>query len=173
MSAGKRVQQFVRAVTQRMSETDYDFVRTHLPKEALPLFLAMHPADQVHVRNVAHTAMKMAEERGLAAEQQDFLLRCALLHDVGRVKGDLNIMGKVMAVLMTHYLPKLSAAWQKRADPVGHALYVYRHHPAIGAEKLKAIGLTQEAAVIAHHHEKEQAGDSEVLKILRAADEQN
>lgn len=173
MSAYKRVRQFVRAVTQRMTSEDYDFVRHHLPENALPLFFAMHPADQVHVRNVAFTALKMAEERGLAAEQKEFLLRCALLHDVGRVKGDLNIMGKVMAVLMTHYLPKLSAAWQKKQDPIGHALYVYRHHPAIGAEKLKAIGLMQEAAVIAHHHERERAGDSEVLKILRAADEQN
>lgn len=173
MSAYKRVRQFVRAVTQRMSAQDYDFVRAHLPREALPLFLAMHPADQVHVRNVAKTAMKMGEERGFSQSQQEFLLRCALLHDVGRVKGDLNVMGKVMAVLMTHCLPKLAEAWRKKQDSVGHALYVYRHHPAIGAEKLRAIGLAEEAAVIEHHHEPERAGDSEVLKILRAADEQN
>lgn len=173
MSARQRVRQFVRAVTQRLSEDDRRFVQLHLPCRAVPLFYAMHPADQVHARNVAYTALDMARAQNFTREQKEFLMRCALLHDVGRTKGDLNVMGKVMAVLMRHYAPQLAQRWMQHHDPIGHALYVARHHAEIGAEKLRGIGLYAEAEVIVHHHESAAAGDSEVLRLLRAADELN
>ena len=90
MSMRGRVRQFVRAVTERMDEGDRAFIRANLPAKALSLFAAMHPADQVHVRNVAYTALALAKEHGLSAEQRAFLVRCALLHDVGRRRGDLD-----------------------------------------------------------------------------------
>ncbi|XOQ25179.1 MAG: HDIG domain-containing protein [Mitsuokella multacida] len=173
MSAAQRVRQFVRALTQHLDEDDRRFIYLHLPSRAVPLFYAMHPADQVHARNVAYTALDMARAQNFTREQKEFLMRCALLHDVGRAKGDLNIMGKVMAVLMRHYAPQLAQRWMQHHDPIGHALYVARHHAELGAEKLRGIGLYAEAEVIVHHHEPAAAGDSEVLRLLRAADELN
>ena len=173
MSVRGRVRQFVRAVTERMDEGDRAFVRANLPAKALPLFAAMHPADQVHVRNVAYTALALAKEHGLPAEQRAFLVRCALLHDVGRRRGDLDILGKVFAVLMMHYLPCTSGRLMMREGRLGHALYVYRHHPAIGAALLRGIGMEAEAGVIECHHQAASAGDSFVLTLLREADAQN
>ncbi|WP_302489675.1 HDIG domain-containing metalloprotein [uncultured Mitsuokella sp.] len=173
MSAAQRVRQFVRALTQHLDEDDRRFIYLHLPCRAVPLFYAMHPADQVHARNVAYTALDMARAQNFTREQKEFLMRCALLHDVGRTKGDLNVMGKVMAVLMRHYAPGLAKRWMQHRDPIGHALYVARHHAEIGAARLRAIGLYEEAAVIVHHHEPETKGDSEMLRLLRAADERN
>lgn len=173
-----RVRQFARALTERMTAEDWRHVKAILPAAALPLFRAMHPADQCHVLHVARTAEKMAEREGLSREERTILARCALLHDVGRVKGDLDIMGKVFAVLVMHGLPAVGRRmmrkdaqrlWQKP----GHALYVYRHHPAIGAAKLRAIGLTKEAAIIAQHHEPPSLFDPPVLRLLKAADEEN
>lgn len=168
-----RVRQFVRAVTQHMGEADHAFVRANLPEKALPLFYAMHPADQVHARNVAYTARALAEQHGLPQEQRAFLIRCALLHDVGRRRGDLDILGKVFAVLMMHYLPRASERLMAREGRLGHALYVYRHHPIIGAALLRGIGMAAEAGVIEHHHQAASAGDSLVLTLLREADAQN
>lgn len=168
-----RVRQFVRAVTQHMGEADHAFVRANLPAKALPLFYAMHPADQVHARNVAYTARALAERHGLPEEQRAFLIRCALLHDVGRRKGDLDILGKVFAVLMMHYLPHASERLMEHEGRLGHALYVYRHHPAIGAALLREIGMEAEAGVIECHHQAASAGDSFVLTLLREADAQN
>lgn len=168
-----RVRQFVRAVTQHMGEADRAFVRANLPAKALPLFYAMHPADQVHACNVAYTSRALAGERGLPEEQRAFLIRCALLHDVGRRRGDLDILGKVFAVLMMHYLPRTSGRLMMREGRLGHALYVYRHHPAIGAALLRGIGMEAEAGVIECHHQAASAGDSFVLTLLREADAQN
>ena len=168
-----RVRQFVRAVTQHMGEADHAFVRANLPAKALPLFYAMHPADQVHARNVAYTARALAGERGLPEELRAFLIRCALLHDVGRRRGDLDILGKVFAVLMMHYLPRTSGRLMMREGRLGHALYVYCHHPAIGAALLRGIGMEAEAGVIECHPQAASAGDSFVLTLLREADAQN
>lgn len=172
-----RVRQFVRAVTQHMGEADHAFVRANLPAKAWPLFYAMHPADQVHARNVAYTARALAGERGLPEEQRTFLIRCALLHDVGRRRGDLDILGKVFAVLMMHYLPHASERLMEHEGRLGHALYVYRHHPAIGAALLREIGMAEEARIIERHHMADDmadaAGDRQVLRLLREADARN
>ena len=174
----RRVRQFVRAVTEHETAADRRHVKAVLPEKAWPLFAAMHPADQCHVLHVERTAEEMADEASLTREERALLAHCALLHDVGRVKGDLNVVGKVFAVLMMHGLP----SWGKRMacaeahhlwQRPGHALYVYCHHPAIGAARLRGIGMEEEASIIEQHHEPPGLLDTPVLRILKAADEQN
>lgn len=74
---------------------------------------------------------------------------------------------------MMHYLPRTSGRLMMREGRLGHALYVYRHHPAIGAALLRGIGMEAEAGVIECHHQAASAGDSFVLTLLREADAQN
>lgn len=178
LPGARRVRQFARAMTEHMTEKDWRHVQALLPADALPLFRAMHPADQCHVLHVERTAEEMAAREHLPREERALLARCALLHDVGRVRGDLDVMGKVFAVLVMHGLPAVGRRMMCRDAHVpwrklGHALYVYRHHPAIGAAKLRAAGLAEEAAIIAQHHEPPSLLDPPVLRILKAADEQN
>ncbi len=169
----QRVRQFFRALHAHLSENEKRLVAAHLNEEERRLFYAMHPIDQAHAVHVAETAARLADE----AEEQgcgmprEFLLRCALLHDVGRVKGDLDLWGKVWAVLAHHYLPKLS---RRLADgKCVHFLYVYYHHAEIGAEKLRAIGDDDIADVIRWHHSPAKPGDGMALNLLREADERN
>ena len=89
----QRVKQFYRAITARITMADRAWVEETLPAAAKPLFYDMHPADQYHALNVAKTAMRLWGEA--PAGDRDLLLRAALLHDVGRVQGDMDIMGKV------------------------------------------------------------------------------
>ena len=74
---------------------------------------------------------------------------------------------------MMHYLPSTSARLMERPGRLGHALYVYRHHPDIGAALLRKIGMAEEAAVIERHHMAAAPGDSPVLVLLREADARN
>lgn len=176
-----RIFQFYRAMTAHLSRQDKRWVRARLPQRALPLFFAMHRVDQYHALHVAKTALQLLAElpeEQQAAISQPFLLRCALLHDVGRVKGDLNIWGKVFCVLMMHFLPGLAKRmeceeaeyfWQKP----GHALYVYEHHAELGASKLRQSHLEREADIVAKHHTPPWADDPIELVLLRKADERN
>ena len=92
----QRIRQFFRAVTARVNTRDDAFVRAHLPAVAQSLFYAMHRVDQCHAIRVAYTAAQLAA-RERAALDRALLLRAALLHDVGRRKGDLDLFGKVAA----------------------------------------------------------------------------
>ena len=99
------------------------------------------------------------------------LERSALLHDVGRRKGDLDIWGKVACVLLVHYFPKRSKQWAE--DGMSTMLHVYYHHPQIGAKLLRGIGLFEEADIIERHHAPADVHDSMELRLLREADEAN
>ena len=172
-----RAGQFLRAVGARVTSEDMAFMEAHLPREARPLFLAMHVADQRHALNVAYTALELAREaQGI---DRELLLRCCLLHDVGRVKGAMDVWGKVWTVLADKLLSR--EAWaaleRRQADHFwqrpGLALYVYRCHPEMGAEKLAALGLEREAELVRLHHSPERPADPEELKLLRRADALN
>ncbi|MCI6283339.1 HD domain-containing protein [Selenomonas sp.] len=168
-----RVRQFVRAVTARVTDEDRAYVASVLPEQAVPLFYAMHRADQRHALNVTRTAMALADERERdgARVNRALLERCALLHDVGRRRGDLDIFGKVACVLLVHVFPARSKRWADNGTSA--MLRVYYHHPQIGAELLRGIGLFLEASIIERHHAPAQATDPIELTLLRAADEAN
>ena len=168
----QRVKQFYRAVTARITIEDRAWVEETLPAAAQSLFYAMHPADQYHALNVAKTAMRLWGEA--PAGDRDLLLRAALLHDVGRVQGDMDIMGKVLAVLVKHFAPvKARQLAETKTGWLGHILYVYYQHPEIGAVKLEGIGMKEEASIIRCHHRKKTENDPPELALLRAADELN
>lgn len=177
----KRILQFYRAITARLSAEDIRQIKKHLPPAAQKLFFAMHLADQYHTFNVYKTAIALYEKMpAIERAQVDYklLLRAALLHDVGRKNGDLNIVGKVATVLLTSFMPNFSkriAAKKVRgilARP-SYWLYIYYNHPIIGAAKLKAIGMVSEAEIVAKHHNAAEETDSIELKFLKIADEQN
>ena len=151
---------------------DRAWVEETLPAAAQSLFYAMHPADQYHALNVAKTAMRLWGEA--PAGDRDLLLRAALLHDVGRVQGDMDIMGKVLAVLVKHFSPGKARELAEANDGwLGHVLYVYYWHPEIGALKLEEIGMNEEAAIIRCHHRTLAQNDPPELALLQAADELN
>ena len=168
----QRIKQFYRALTARITPEDKDLVAEKLPLAAQQLFYAMHPADQYHALHVARTSMILWQQQ--PSGDKALLLRAALLHDVGRVQGDMNIMGKVAAVLLKHYFPaKAKQLGETGKGWLGHIMYVYYQHPEIGAMKLENIGMTAEAALIRCHHAPAAENEPPELKLLRAADELN
>ncbi|MBR2216321.1 MAG: HD domain-containing protein [Selenomonadaceae bacterium] len=181
----KRARQFERAIRANISglaPEDYTYVRENLPQAAAKLFWGMNIADQYHALQVAYTVERLAKEELAQGQSVDLALlrRTALLHDVGKVKGDMGTLGKVLAVLMYGAAPRLAKKLAKRGervarqyDKISRVLYVHRYHPAIGAAKLRAVGLTKEAEMIKHHHEPLSSRDSLELRLLKQADEQN
>ena len=176
----QRIRQFVRALLGRMNEEGHTFVRSYLSRDEQELFYAMHEADQLHAFRVALTARAFyAKQRRSDSDEYILLIRCALLHDIGRIKGDADIWGKVLAVLFYRFIPSLIPYFIRKKDKhgafgrIGRALYVYVNHPLLGAEKLRTIGDFTEADIIQHHQKKSAPEDSLVLSLLKAADAQN
>ena len=169
MSCIGRILQFVRAVTARVSIDDGKYISAHLNAEEQKVFFAMSVADQVHSLRTAYTIERLVieDKRGI---DREFLIRCALLHDVGRRNGDLTVMGKIFAVLITSIAPNFA---QKLELNGNHALYIYHHHAELGGQKLQKIGLFKEAKIISKHHSPPKPDDPIELKLLRLADNAN
>ena len=110
MSLG-RVRQFMTAMGARLTEEDMAFARHWLTPEQRKLFFSMSVPDQYHALHVAYTARALAEETAEAVDEA-LLTRCALLHDVGRRRGDLGTFWKSFAVL---FAPEASTSTLMRS----------------------------------------------------------
>ncbi len=152
-----------------MTAEDGQYISAHLNGAEQKLFFAMSIVDQCHSLQTAYTIERLVIEDKKDIDR-DFLIRCALLHDIGRVKGDMSIAGKIFAVLIVTFAPNLADKLERRGN---RAIYIYRHHAEIGARKLQKLNLYRESKIIARHHSPPQPDDPKELKLLRLADEEN
>ena len=175
----KRIRQFIRATIATVSSTDNAFLAEYLNYAEQRLFYNMSLPDQAHALNVAHTAENILRHEAMGQKiNETLLIRAALLHDIGRTNSDMNTWGKVAAVLLHNFFPvlakKLSASYRPSTGWwLQRVMYVYFHHPDIGAKKLNNLGLVKEAALVAGHHATPKTSDEPELTILRQADELN
>lgn len=165
----KRSRQFFRALFAEVTAEDGKYISAHLSGAEQKLFFAMSKIDQAHSLRTAYTIERLVIE-GKKGVDREFLIRCALLHDTGRVKGDVSIFGKVFAVLIVTFAPSFADKLERRGN---HAIYIYRHHAEIGARKLQQMKLFKESKIIAKHHSAPKPDDPKELKLLRLADEEN
>ena len=165
----KRVKQFYRAISAKLSADDNKYISAHLSPKEQKLFFAMDVVDQYHSLHVAYTIERFVIEDSQGIDRE-FLIRCALLHDIGRVKGDMSTFGKVFVVLISAFLPSFADKLELQGNRL---LYIYRHHAEIGAKKLQDAGLYKEAKIVARHHLPPSDDDPRELKLLRIADDKN
>ena len=165
----KRVRQFFRALSANLTVEDARYISEHLKAAEQKLFFAMDVTDQCHSIRTAYLIERYAIEDKQGIDRE-FLIRCALLHDVGRVKGDMGILGKVAAVLATEVFPSVGRWLERRGSRL---MYVYKHHAELSAKKLQGVGLFKEAKIVARHHSPPSTNDPKELKLLRLADEKS
>ncbi|WP_346354813.1 HD domain-containing protein [Azotosporobacter soli] len=141
------------------------------------LFWGMSLPDQRHVLNVAYTAIRLAA--GKENLDVQLLVRCALLHDVGRQNGDVSTWDKIIAVLLHAAMPKAAMSWAKegrggKIDNVRHAVYIYFNHPKRSAIFLREIGTESDVIeIVSRHHKAPVKDEPPELALLRQADSLN
>lgn len=176
-----RVTQFIRAITATIAPTDELFLVDYLTPAEQRLFRQMSVPDQRHSYNVAYSAQQLAKRSsGLRLR---LLTRAALLHDVGRTNNQISTADKVLAVLISAAFPVGARQWADNRQPrcnycilarFHHALFVYYHHGAIGAQRLQELGSeTEIITMVARHHQLVAADDSAEIAFLRQADQMN
>ena len=172
----QRIRQFLAAITARVTDDNRSYVDTWLTADEQKLFWQMNLPDQCHALQVAYTAASLAENQ--PDIDRRLLIRCALLHDVGKRKGDVSTVDKIITVLAHAAAPDWASRWgrQGRGGPwqnVRHAFFIYFHHASLSAQMLTDLNLHQEAAVVARHHKAPADNDPPELVILRKADDLN
>lgn len=173
----KRVKQFVQAWRARITPADQTFFGEYLTASEQTLFAGMSVQDQFHCRRVADDILRLAA--GRTDVDCRFLVRCALLHDVGRRWGDVGTWDKTIAVLLNYFMPGRARAWAREGkgnylDNMRHALHVCFYHPKRGVALLREIG-TEEALlrIVGAHHQPAEPDEPIALQLLRQADDLN
>jgi len=173
-----RVKQVVAALMARITLEDKVFIHHYLNAAEQQLFFNMNLPDQRHVLNVAYTALQLAQQY---QEKLDInlLVKCALLHDVGKIKGDVSTADKIITVIGHTLAPRRAKQWGRfgrgsKLANLRHAFYIYFNHSQRSAAMLKKIDSTPKMVeIVAKHHEAPADHDLLELIILRKADDQH
>jgi hypothetical protein len=162
-----RVAQFLRGFRTAVDPGEARSIAALLSEAELQLFLAMRPRDRRHAVETMRHARRIAEEH--AATPTDDLLVAALMHDVG--KGRLRVEDRVLYVilraisldLVDRFAASEGARWRR-------AMWHLRHHAAVGAAQLQAIGSSSRVVQLTavHHDAAPPAEDLELAWLLDA-----
>lgn len=142
------------------------------------LFDQLRGADRAHSIAVARAVRRHGETTG--EQVQDWVMASALLHDVGKIRADLGVVGRSVATVVGWVGGDRAGRWlssRSGSGPVagaGRAVGRYVRYPELGAEALDGAG--SDVRVVAwarEHHEREAAWTVPVPagRLLRAADD--
>jgi putative nucleotidyltransferase with HDIG domain len=154
-----------------LSDSDHALVANYLNDPGKFLFYQMDPIDQRHAIKVARRLLhEVAFRRGVDTER---LIQAALLHDAGKVKGDIHWFYRLIVGFIRRVAPGLRSHWAKcqRTHKFGYACYVDLVHPGRGAYMAHALGVDDLVVkLIREHHQPRRQGQIPELIYLQAAD---
>lgn len=141
------------------------------------LFSQMSKIDQHHSLAVAQTVL--AQAAYLRGVKIKMLVKAALLHDIGKVEGDFNLVSRLIVGMIRRVRPTLrgklaitnpQTLWEK----IKYGCYVDLVHPARGAHMAKIFGIEPTVVeMIRRHHDPPHEGQSSELTWLQTADSRN
>jgi len=168
-----RIRQLITALGARITPEEHMWVEEMLSEKYLPLFYGMDTVDQRHGLDVAATAMKYSTPDVDA----ELLIKAALLHDCGKLRGSLSTPLRIFVVIANGILGSKTQKFVRESRDCGalrHALWLYHNHPQLGAEMARKLGAEQALCdLIAGHHIPPGLDSSAEHKALYSADQKN
>jgi len=164
-SARHRVGQFWRHASARVTEQERGAVQQLLGPALWPLFAGLPVNDQRHGLDVLETVRRFEREPGRLQQQ------AALLHDVGKAGAQFSVVERSLTVFLRAASPRLLQALLRARPGFARRYDVYIDHARIGAERLRAAGATELAAIVAEHHASDPT--LEITRRLQRADGRN
>lgn len=161
----------------KLTPMDIELVESYLDDAGKFLFFQMSQADQLHSISVAKIVISEAGFiRGL---NHQALVKAALLHDVGKVEGELSFFSRLAAGTIRRINPnwrnKLAVNSRKPFwGKIRYGFYVDMIHPARGSHMAKIFGIDDLVVkLIRHHHDPPSNDQAPELTWLQMADSRN
>lgn len=165
VSALHRMGQFWRHASARVTPHEAAAAERILGPALAPLFLQLPVNDQRHGLDVLQTVTR------LEGQASPLLQQAALLHDVGKGGASFSVLERSLTVFLQAVSPG-AFRWLIRLRPAFAQRYAaYADHARTGAERVRAAGATELAAIIAEHHAPDPQSD--VTRRLKRADRRN
>src|SRR3981189_3063425 len=152
-SARHRVGQFWRHASARVTEQERGALEQLLGSALWPLFAGLPVNDQRHGLDVLETVRRFEREPGRLLQQ------AALLHDVGKAGAEFSVVERSLTVFLRAASPRFLQTLLQARPGFARRHDVYVDHARIGAERLRAAGAPELAAVVAEHHQPDPTSD--------------
>lgn len=159
-----RIKQFYWSIVSKLNDDDIDFLKMYLETYELQLFNQLPTHDQKHCINVARDVKSTCIQRKL---QWKYLIKVALLHDIGKIYNSMNPIDKSIMVIM-HNITKGKIKAYKKIKKVN----VYYNHGDIGYNLLKKYGYDDRFLFLVKNHHNNIIEDVE-LNLLKECDDRN
>lgn len=160
-----RVGQFWRHASARVDREERATVREILGPSLAAIFFELPVNDQRHGLDVLETVDRTESAPSLLLRQ------AALLHDNGKQGAAFSVIDRSLTVFLAAISPRLMTTMLARRPAFARRFQIYGSHAAIGAERLRAAGASDLAAIIAEHHDPRPT--LEVTRQLQRADRRN
>ena len=160
-----RVKQFYWSMVSKINDYDIDFLKMYLETYELKLFNKLPIYEQKHCINVARDVKLTCNQRQL---REEYLIKIALLHDIGKIYHTMNPIEKAIMVIM-HKLTNGKIREYKNIKNV----YVYYNHGDIGFEILKKYGYDDRFLFIVKNHHNKCICDDIELNVIKECDDRN
>jgi putative nucleotidyltransferase with HDIG domain len=164
-SVRHRIGQFWRHTSARVNDGELAAAQQVLGISLWPLFGQLPVNDQRHGLDVLATVMQ------LEVQPDRLLQQAALLHDVGKAGAEFSVMERSLAVFLRATSPRLLQRLRRARPGFARRHDVYLDHAHIGAERLRAAGAPDLAAIVGEHHDPTPA--SNLTRRLQRADGRN
>ena len=164
-SALHRVGQFWRHASAQVSPAESATAERILGPDLAPLFARLPVNDRRHGLDVLQTVTKLDGQPSLLLQQ------AALLHDVGKSGSEFSVIDRSVTVFLDAVSPRLLARLMRARPGFARRHAAYRDHARIGADRLRAAGAAELAAIVAEHHAGHPVLD--VTRRLQRADRRN
>lgn len=183
----RRIRQFISAIyPRRLDPDELAWINRHLAPAERAIFFQMALYDQKHAVAVSRRAERLARERGVwDGRRIRIVVRAGLLHDIGKIRGDLGVWDRV-AIVLSGNRPEAAKRWIEEGvadllagrlkSGIRRARYAEAVHPARGAAMARLMGVEEEVVSLIRRHQHdvgEQGGDAEsdlLLELLIDAD---
>jgi putative nucleotidyltransferase with HDIG domain len=162
---------------KRLSPEELKIIDCFLDDAGKLLFFQMNRVDQHHAIAVAQAVLC-----GPWQYQQvdlEILIKAALLHDIGKVEGDLNFWSRMAAGAARRLKPGFREKYARTTrdnfwSKFGYGFYVDLTHPRRGSYMARALGIEVEVVrLIRQHHDPPTKNQPLELTWLQAADDRN
>lgn len=161
-----RVKQFIWDITSRFKPIDEDIIKRYLNKEEENIFNKLSKSEKHHSIRVCKDALHKIDKNNI---DENKLAKIALLHDVGKSLGRLNLIDKSIIVI----LDKITRGKLKKYD-YNRKIDTYYNHPKKSVDLLSSINEYDDEFIeaIKKHHYKNIESNI-YLKIVRECDDNN
>ncbi|SFC69660.1 HDIG domain-containing metalloprotein [Clostridium uliginosum] len=144
-----RMKQFYWGFISLLKKDDDCLLNKYLNANEKGLFMKLNKSERQHSVRVCKESINYIDKHNMINIKKDRMAKCALLHDIGKIKSSLNVVEKGLLVIINKVTLGRFLKYTKYSKIID-----YYNHPKLGVESLKQIGIYDNEVLycIERHH---------------------